>query len=181
MQEKRRPTSAERVAPVFRVTFGEERAAPPARRAPQAAPGAPPAPEEADAPEEGVYIISVAARILRMHPQTLRKYERAGLVRPTRTIGMLRLYSERDIAKLRMIKHLVDNARLNLAGVEMAMAVFDRLAEAAQAARAPAHRSSPQRAALPFEQAMQDIIDMFLGSPVRPSDRRGAGDDRRSE
>ncbi len=181
MQERRRPTSAERVAPVFRVTFGErERAAPPARRAPQAPlPDAAPRPEAADAPEEGLYIISVAARILRMHPQTLRKYERAGLVRPTRTIGMLRLYSERDIAKLRMIKHLVDNARLNLAGVEMAMAVFDRLAEAAEAARAPARRSSPQRGALPFEQAMQDIIEMFLGASAVK--RPGAGDDGRSE
>lgn len=178
MQERRRPTSAERVAPVFRVTFGEgERAAPPARRSPQAPPDAASSPEAADAPEEGLYIISVAARILRMHPQTLRKYERAGLVRPTRTIGMLRLYSERDIAKLRMIKHLVDNARLNLAGVEMAMAVFDRLAEAAEAARAPARRSAPQRGALPFEQAMQDIIEMFLGAGVRP----GAGNDGRSE
>lgn len=180
MQERRRPTSAERVAPVFRVTFGEgERAAPPARRAPQAPPGAAPRPEAAEAPEEGLYIISVAARILRMHPQTLRKYERAGLVRPTRTIGMLRLYSERDIAKLRMIKHLVDNARLNLAGVEMAMAVFDRLAEAAEAARAPARRSSPQRGALPFEQAMQDIIEMFLGASAVK--RPGAGNDGRSE
>ena len=176
MQERRRPTSAERVAPVFRVTFGEgERAAPPARRTPQAPP------EAAEAPEEGLYIISVAARILRMHPQTLRKYERAGLVRPTRTIGMLRLYSERDIAKLRMIKHLVDNARLNLAGVEMAMAVFDRLAEAAEAARAPARRSSPQRGALPFEQAMQDIIEMFLGARAGAVKRPGAGDDGRSE
>lgn len=181
MQERRRPTSAERVAPVFRVTFGDERAAPPARRVPQAPPDAPPSPETAEAPEEGVYIISVAARILRMHPQTLRKYERAGLVRPTRTIGMLRLYSERDIAKLRMIKHLVDNARLNLAGVEMAMAVFDRLAEAAQAARAPARRSSPPRGALPFEQAMQDIIAMFLGSSAGAPKRPGAGDDGRGE
>lgn len=70
---------------------------------------------------EGVYVISVAARILRMHPQTLRKYERAGLVRPSRTIGMLRLYSEEDIAKLRLIKHLVDDLRLNLAGVDLAL------------------------------------------------------------
>ena len=49
---------------------------------------------------DGVYIISVAARILEMHPQTLRKYERAGLVKPSRTVGMLRLYSEVDIARL---------------------------------------------------------------------------------
>ena len=50
---------------------------------------------------EGVYIISVAAKILAMHPQTLRKYERAGLISPSRTIGMLRLYSIQDINKIR--------------------------------------------------------------------------------
>ena len=49
--------------------------------------------------EDGLYVISVAARMLEMHPQTLRKYERAGLVQPSRTVGMLRLYSEEDIIK----------------------------------------------------------------------------------
>ena len=58
---------------------------------------------------EGVYIISVAARILDMHPQTLRKYERLGLVNPGRTLEMLRLYSPEDIRKLRLIRHLVGN------------------------------------------------------------------------
>ena len=59
----------------------------------------------------GVYIISVAARLLAMHPQTLRKYERLGLVRPSRTIGMLRLYSQEDIEKLRLIRHLEEEPR----------------------------------------------------------------------
>ena len=76
---------------------------------------------------EGVYIISVAARILEMHPQTLRKYERAGLVSPSRTVGMLRLYSEEDIARLRLIKHLVGDLGLNLAGVQLALEVFNHL------------------------------------------------------
>jgi MerR family transcriptional regulator/heat shock protein HspR len=75
----------------------------------------------------GVYIISVAARILEMHPQTLRKYERAGLVSPSRTGGKLRLYSEIDIARLRLIKHLVNEVGLNLAGVELVLDVFNRL------------------------------------------------------
>ena len=74
----------------------------------------------------GVYVISVAARLLHMHPQTLRKYERVGLVRPSRTLGMLRLYSEEDIAKLRLIKHLVDDLKLNLAGVELALSLLQR-------------------------------------------------------
>lgn len=75
----------------------------------------------------GVYIISVAARLLEMHPQTLRKYERLRLVHPSRTVGMLRLYSEEDISRLRMIKHLVEERGMNLAGVEMALDVVERL------------------------------------------------------
>lgn len=67
-----------------------------------------------------------------MHPQTLRKYERLGLVNPSRTEGMLRLYSERDIARLRMIKELVEIQRMNLAGVEMALRVINRLLEMRQ-------------------------------------------------
>ena len=78
---------------------------------------------------QGVYIISVAARILAMHPQTLRKYERLGLVRPSRTVGMLRLYSEGDIARLELIKYLVGDLGLNLAGVRMAMRLFNQLLE----------------------------------------------------
>jgi MerR family transcriptional regulator/heat shock protein HspR len=76
---------------------------------------------------EGVYIISVAARILDMHPQTLRKYERLGLIRPGRTLGMLRLYSTEDIRKLRLIRHLSDGMGLNLAGVEFVLAAVQNL------------------------------------------------------
>ena len=74
----------------------------------------------------GLYVISVAARILEMHPQTLRKYERIGLVTPSRTVGYLRLYSQEDIAKLRLIKHLVDNLGMNLAGVEFALEIVNQ-------------------------------------------------------
>ena len=75
---------------------------------------------------DGVYIIRRGA-ILEMHPQTLRKYERAGLIRPTRTEGMLRLYSELDIARLRLIKHLVGDLGLNLAGVQLVLELFNKL------------------------------------------------------
>mgnify|MGYP001588087809 CR=1 FL=1 len=75
---------------------------------------------------EGVYIISVAARILDVHPQTLRKYERLGLINPGRTIGMLRLYSREDIRKVRLIQ-LLGNMGLNLAGVEFALSTVDNL------------------------------------------------------
>lgn len=76
---------------------------------------------------EGVYIISVAARLLEMHPQTLRKYERLGLIQPGRTIGMLRLYSREDLRRVMLIRHLMDNLGLNLAGVEFALNLVNNL------------------------------------------------------
>ena len=76
---------------------------------------------------QGVYVISVACRILEMHPQTLRKYERMGFVNPSRTDGMCRLYSSEDIAMLRLIKHLVDDLGMNLAGVEMVLGLITRV------------------------------------------------------
>lgn len=75
----------------------------------------------------GLYIISVAARLLEMHPQTLRKYERVGLISPPRTEGMLRLYSSQDITRLRLIKYLVEELGINLAGVEFVLDMFARL------------------------------------------------------
>lgn len=75
----------------------------------------------------GVYVISVAARILDTHPQTLRKYERLGLVSPSRSIGMLRLYSTEDVIRVRLIKYMVDTLRMNLAGVEFALNILNQL------------------------------------------------------
>ncbi|NQW17936.1 MAG: MerR family transcriptional regulator [Chloroflexi bacterium] len=69
----------------------------------------------------GLYIISVAARLTEMHPQTLRKYERVGLLFPSRTEGSLRLYSENDLARLRLIRILTEKFGLNLAGVGLVM------------------------------------------------------------
>ena len=68
----------------------------------------------------GVYLISVVAQTLDLHPQTLRKYERAGFVAPLR-MGALRAYSDADVARLRLIKHFVDDMGLNLAGVQLAL------------------------------------------------------------
>ncbi len=64
-----------------------------------------------------------------MHPQTLRKYERLGLINPGRTLGMLRLYSRDDIRKVRLIQHLAGNMGLNLAGVEFALTMVENLIE----------------------------------------------------
>ena len=110
------------------------------------------------AEQGGVYIISVAARMLAMHPQTLRKYERFGLIRPSRTDGMLRLYSAEDIMRLRMIKHLVDELRLNLAGVETVMGLVERLESFRQ--RIAPGTGSVARA---FEREMQAIFDILQG------------------
>jgi len=76
---------------------------------------------------EPVFVISVAARLLEMHPQTLRKYEREGLIAPSRTTGNLRLYSDRDIERLRQVKYLVEERGLNLAGVQLALELTNRL------------------------------------------------------
>lgn len=70
---------------------------------------------------EPLFVISVAARLVEMHPQTLRKYEREGLVAPSRTSGNLRLYSDSDIEQLRQVKYLVEQRGLNLAGVQLAL------------------------------------------------------------
>ncbi|MBX6771581.1 MAG: MerR family transcriptional regulator [Chloroflexi bacterium] len=79
--------------------------------------------------KEAVFIISVAARLVDMHPSTLRKYERCGLLEPCRLRGRLRLYSPEDIARLRQIKVLVEERGINLAGVELALDLSDRLRE----------------------------------------------------
>jgi MerR family transcriptional regulator/heat shock protein HspR len=72
-----------------------------------------------------LFFISMAARMLDMHPQTLRKYERLGLVRPTRTIGSVRVYSRDEVERLRLIKHLVDEVGVNLAGVQRLLSVAE--------------------------------------------------------
>ena len=78
---------------------------------------------------EPLFVISVAARLLQMHPQTLRKYEREGLIAPSRTQGNLRLYSDRDIERLRQVKYLVEDRGLNLAGVQLVLELTRRLRE----------------------------------------------------
>jgi MerR family transcriptional regulator, heat shock protein HspR len=73
------------------------------------------------------YMISVAADIVGMHPQTLRIYESKGLIRPKRTAGNTRLYSEADLERLRLIQQLTNELGLNLAGVEQVLRLEDEL------------------------------------------------------
>jgi len=77
--------------------------------------------------DEPVYTIAVASRLTRMHPQTLRKYERAGLIAPSRQSGNQRFYSESDLQRLRRIQYLVEERGLNVAGLELVLAMSDRL------------------------------------------------------
>jgi MerR family transcriptional regulator/heat shock protein HspR len=77
-----------------------------------------------------IYMISVAAELVGMHPQTLRIYENKGLVRPQRTPGGTRLYSESDIERLRIIQRLTTELGLNLAGVELVIRLEDELRKA---------------------------------------------------
>jgi MerR family transcriptional regulator/heat shock protein HspR len=73
------------------------------------------------------YMISIAAELVGMHPQTLRMYEQKGLVQPQRTAGNTRLYSEADLERLRLIQKLTTQFGLNLAGVEAVLDLEEQL------------------------------------------------------
>jgi MerR family transcriptional regulator/heat shock protein HspR len=98
---------------------------------------------------DGGYTIAVASRLTGMHPQTLRKYERAGLLTPSRQAGNQRLYSAADVERLRRIRYLVEVRGLNVAGVAVTLAVADRL---------EATGSDATRAEL--QEAMDDAAEM---------------------
>ncbi len=106
-------------------------------------------------PDHDLYFISMAARLLDMHPQTLRKYERLGLVRPTRTLGSMRLYSRDELERLRLIKHLVEEAGVNLAGVQRLLTI----AEAVQRIR-PLMNGSRRDARRRLAQEIQRISEL---------------------
>jgi len=77
--------------------------------------------------DEPCYVISVAARLVELHPQTLRHYDRIGLLKPSRTAGRRRLYSQRDVERLRKIVRLTDHLGVNLAGVEVILNMSERI------------------------------------------------------
>ena len=79
--------------------------------------------------DEPVYLISVVAKVLNLHPQTLRQYEREGLVEPSRTEGKMRLYSERDIDRIKMILRLTKDLGVNLAGVDVILQLKEKIDE----------------------------------------------------
>ena len=79
--------------------------------------------------DEPVYLISVVANMLEIHPQTLRQYEREGLVEPSRTQGRMRLYSQRDIDRMKLILRLTRQMGVNLAGVDIVLQLKEQIDE----------------------------------------------------
>jgi MerR family transcriptional regulator/heat shock protein HspR len=110
---------------------------------------------------EPLYVISVAARLLDMHAQTLRKYEREQFIKPSRTQGRLRLYSAEDIERLRQFKYLVEERGLNLDGVNLALALTERLDGLRQAV---GETKTREEAVALVEAEMQKLLHV-LGAP----------------
>jgi MerR family transcriptional regulator/heat shock protein HspR len=104
------------------------------------------------------YLISMAAELLDMHPQTLRKYERLGLVRPHRTLGSMRVYTAEELERLRLIKTLVGKGGINLAGVQRLLSI----AEVAQRLRPLVGRQGRTRRAAPLREELQTEVDALF-------------------
>jgi MerR family transcriptional regulator/heat shock protein HspR len=107
--------------------------------------------------QSDLYFISMAARLLDMHPQTLRKYERLGLVRPTRTVGSMRVYTSDELARLRLIKHLVDDVGVNLAGVQRLLSIAEAVQRLRPLLREDARGDARRRMAQEVERISQMV------------------------
>lgn len=114
---------------------------------------------------EPLYVISVAARLLELHPQTLRKYEREGFVSPSRTTGNLRLYSADDLERLRQVKYLVEGRGINLSGVQLAMEVSWRLQRLREELQQISKRNSGG-----LDQLVSEVDEMLDKLGVPPED-----------
>jgi MerR family transcriptional regulator/heat shock protein HspR len=115
--------------------------------------------------DEPLYVISVAARMVGMHEQTLRYYERMGIIRPARSKGRVRLYSPADIQRLRQVQRLIDELGVNLAGAEAIL----RLRE---------HIQSLERQIEELRRELQSYRDRLLPAPAYDqAARRRQGDD----
>ena len=138
------------------------------RGSPDSNPGAASPPPDAAETLGGVYVISVAARLLDMHPQTLRKYERLGLVTPTRSMGMLRLYSAEDVVRVRLIRYMVDDLGMNLAGVEFALTLLNRVMDLRERVRAMSQAEALNRFMLQeLEEMLRELGGIFPHNPSR--------------
>jgi MerR family transcriptional regulator, heat shock protein HspR len=120
---------------------------------------------------EPFFVISVAARIVNVHQQTLRYYERLGLLEPGRSRGNIRLYSMRDIQKAQQIRRLIDELGVNLAGVEVILNMNDRIAQM---------ESQMQRMSAQYEHRIRQLEALLEqeregGGSRRGSARRASG------
>lgn len=124
---------------------------------------------------EPLFVISVAARLVEMHPQTLRKYEREGLVAPSRTTGNLRLYSDSDIERLRQVKYLVEERGLNLSGVQLALELTAKLKDVrSRIVPEPGQDGSSASAAARLHREFDLMLASlgFIDEPVSPQQPR---------
>jgi len=131
--------------------------------------------------DEPCYVISVAARMVDLHPQRLRYYDRIGLLRPSRTKGRIRLYSRRDIERLRKIARLTEDLGVNLAGAEVVLNMSRRIEELqAQLARtqeqAEAEINRLRRQVREIEASRQVREEPSIVIEVKPLDSREAGE-----
>jgi len=117
---------------------------------------------------EPLYVISVASRLLQLHPQTLRKYEREGFVAPSRTTGNLRLYSSQDIDRLRQVKTLVEERGINLAGVQLALQLTGEIRALQSELRANGRDDYSAIAG-----ALDELLTMMDASPDADDQPRG--------
>jgi len=131
--------------------------------------------------DRGVFMISVAAELAEMHPQTLRMYEQRGLIEPQRSAKGTRLYSQSDVERLRRIQEMTGELGLNLAGVERVLELEEQLERATRRLQALELRSQEVRAEM--EQEIEAVRRSFRAEivpyrkstdivPARPSGRR---------
>lgn len=114
--------------------------------------------------DRGVFMISVAAELAEMHPQTLRMYEQRGLIEPQRSAKGTRLYSQSDVEKLRRIQEMTGELGLNLAGVERVLELEQQLERATARLQALEQRSSEMRAEM--EQEIEAVRKSFRAEIV---------------
>jgi MerR family transcriptional regulator, heat shock protein HspR len=122
--------------------------------------------------QRGVFMISVAAELAEMHPQTLRMYEARGLIEPKRSPKGTRLYSQADVERLRRIQEMTAELGLNLAGVERVLELEERLARAERKIRQLAQQLAEERHRTAAAEARADQLERRLRGELVPY-RRG--------
>jgi MerR family transcriptional regulator/heat shock protein HspR len=133
------------------------------------------------ASREALYIISVAARLVDMHPSTLRKYERVGFLVPSRMGGKLRLYSSEDIRRLQQIKWLVEDRGVNIAGVDMALDLTELLHEVRSLLGSLDEAGRREWALAEVLRRVDEMLEMVGADPTEPSQDYQRGGQAASE